>query len=330
MRLRKRAVAALPAVLVLAGLSVPGSSASAEPTPTQGEFSLAGVSWPSAQQPAGAVQIRTRAAGTGAWSPWHTLDVTPRQTESGTRTTTEPRWTGPADEAQARVVRADGSSTPLPRGARIEKVKEQPATGAAPRPLARKGVIKTRKQWGANESWRGDPPEYGSKVEAVLVHHTVDSNSYDCADAPAIIRAIYRYHVKTNGWNDIGYNFMVDRCGRIYEGRYGGGSRPVVGAHSMGFNNNTSGVAVIGDYRSKAVPSKVTSILARFARWKLNIAGYRANQKVTLEAGVSNGKYDKGDKVRVYRVAAHRNVYATSCPGAKLYGKLGTIRSSAS
>ncbi|WP_419999585.1 peptidoglycan recognition protein [Streptomyces boninensis] len=328
MRLRKRAVAALPALLVCAGLSVPGSSASAEPAQNAGKFSLAGVSWPSAQQPAGAVQLRTRAAGTGAWSPWHTLDVTPRQTESGARTTTEPRWTGPAVSAQARVVRADGSSTPLPRGARIEKVRDQPAE-AAPQLLAGKGVIKTRKQWGANESWRGDPPEYGSRVKAVLVHHTVDSNSYSCSDAPSIIRAIYRYHVKTNGWNDIGYNFLVDRCGRIYEGRYGGGSKPVVGAHSMGFNNNTSGVAVIGDYRSKAVPSKVTAILARFARWKLKIAGYNAGQKVTLEAGVSNGKYDKGDKVRVSRVAAHRNVFATSCPGAKLYAKLGAIRRAA-
>jgi uncharacterized protein with LGFP repeats len=158
------------------------------------------------------------------------------------------------------------------------------------------------------------------------VHHTVNANSYSCSEAPAIIRSIYRYHTATNGWNDIGYNFLVDKCGRVYEGRYGGIARPVIGAHSKGFNTNTTGVAVIGDYRTATVPAKVTTALARVTKWKLGLAGYLRTNKATLTAGVSNGTYDKGDTVTVYRVAGHRNVYATNCPGGSLYAKLPAIR----
>ena len=69
-----------------------------------------------------------------------------------------------------------------------------------------------------------------------VVHHTAGSNSYTAAQSAAIVRAIELYHVKGNGWNDIGYNFLVDKYGQVFEGRIGGIERNVVGAHAEGFN----------------------------------------------------------------------------------------------
>ena len=81
----------------------------------------------------------------------------------------------------------------------------------------------------------------------VFVHHTDTPNGYAPGDVPAIIRSIYTYHVRSNGWNDIGYNFLVDAYGRVYEGRAGGIDRPVIGAHTEGFNTGSVGIAVIGN-----------------------------------------------------------------------------------
>ena len=69
------------------------------------------------------------------------------------------------------------------------------------------------------------------------MHHTVNANDYTADEVPGIMRSIYAYHVKSRGWRDIGYNFLVDRFGRIWEGRYGGIDKPVVGAHTCGYND---------------------------------------------------------------------------------------------
>jgi hypothetical protein len=113
--------------------------------------------------------------------------------------------------------------------------KAQPYIGPRPR-------IVTRRGWGANESLREKTFVYTKKVKAAFVHHTASGNNYTCSQAPSLIRSIYRYHVKSMGWRDIGYNFLVDKCGNIYEGRAGGVAKPVMGAHTLGFNSNSMGV----------------------------------------------------------------------------------------
>lgn len=335
LRGRRWAFPLLAVLLIAAGLTLPGAFASPEPKPApDGRFSLVGVSWPAGGTLDGTPQVRTRDAGTGRWSAWRSLEAQPPQTEPGApapaRAATEPLWVGDSDAAQGRLFRGDGTTAPLPGRARLELVDPADGPGVPEEPAytttATRPSIISRKQWGANESWRDDRPDYGSNTRAFIVHHTADGNGYSCSEAPSIIRAIYRYHTRTNGWNDIGYNFLIDKCGRIYEGRHGGVTKPVTGAHTLGFNKNTSGAAVIGTYGSASVPAKVTKALARLAKWRLDVAGHSRTGKVRLTAGKSNGKYDKGDSTTVHRVTSHRRLYPTACPGAKLYAKIGTIR----
>ena len=115
--------------------------------------------------------------------------------------------------------------------------------------------IFTRAQWGADESIRGTAPKYNSTIKAGFVHHTAGVNGYSEAEVPKILRGIYAYHVKGNGWSDIGYNFLVDRFGRLWEGRYGGMTRAVVGAHTGGFNVDSFAVSALGNYDKVAAPA---------------------------------------------------------------------------
>ncbi|WP_437034599.1 peptidoglycan recognition protein family protein [Streptomyces sp. enrichment culture] len=189
-------------------------------------------------------------------------------------------------------------------------------------------AIVTRRGWGADENLREKGFVYTGKVKAAFVHHTATGNNYTCAQAPSVIRGIYRYHVESMGWRDIGYNFLVDKCGRIYEGRAGGVAKSVLGAHTLGFNGNTTGVAVIGSHGSKKPSSSAVKGIARLAAWKLGLHGVNPRAKTYLKSGGGN-LYRKGKKVRLDVISGHRDGFNTSCPGGKLYGKLGSARSKA-
>ena len=119
-----------------------------------------------------------------------------------------------------------------------------------------------REAWGANEAIRRAPPSYAASVQFALVHHTAGNNSYTASQSAAIVRGIEVYHVKGNGWNDIGYNFLVDKYGQVFEGRYGGVDKNVIGAHAEGFNTGSVGVAVLGTYGSAAPPAVARTALA--------------------------------------------------------------------
>jgi len=92
-------------------------------------------------------------------------------------------------------------------------------------------------------------------VQVGLVHHTVGTNTYTAAQVPAIIRGIYDFHVNGRGWSDVGYQFLIDRFGRIWEGRAGGVDKAVLGAQAGGYNSGSFGASVMGDYTSAAVPA---------------------------------------------------------------------------
>ncbi|MFE0456800.1 N-acetylmuramoyl-L-alanine amidase [Streptomyces sp. NPDC058914] len=191
----------------------------------------------------------------------------------------------------------------------------------------RPGIV-TRRGWGADENLRESGFRYTTKVKAAFVHHTASGNNYTCSQAPSVIRGIYRYHVRSMGWRDIGYNFLVDKCGNIYEGRAGGVTRPVLGAHTLGFNTNSMGIAVIGTFTSTKPSGSAVTAVARLTAWKLGLFGANPRGKTYLKSGGGN-LYAKGKNVRLNVISGHRDGFATECPGRHLYGKLGSARSSA-
>lgn len=191
----------------------------------------------------------------------------------------------------------------------------------------RPGIV-TRRGWGADETLRGKNFVYTTKVKAAFVHHTATGNTYKCSQVPSLIRGIYRYHVKSMGWRDVGYNFLVDKCGTIYEGRAGGVAKPVLGAHTLGFNSNSMGIAVLGTFTSTKPSAAAVKGVARLTAWKLGLFGANPNGKTYLKSGGGN-LYRKGKNVRLNVISGHRDGFATECPGRQLYGKLGSARTTA-
>ncbi|MFE4669329.1 peptidoglycan recognition protein [Streptomyces sp. NPDC056716] len=211
----------------------------------------------------------------------------------------------------------------LETGAAANAAAPQAKPYIGPRPK-----IVTRKGWGADENLREKTFLYTNKVKAAFVHHTATGNNYTCAEASSVIRGIYRYHVGSMGWRDIGYNFLVDKCGNIYEGRAGGVAKPVLGAHTLGFNTDSMGIAVIGSYSSTKPAGSAVTAVARLSAWKLGLSGANPKGTTYLKSGGGN-LYKKGKNVRLNVISGHRDGFATDCPGGQLYGKLGTARADA-
>ena len=111
-----------------------------------------------------------------------------------------------------------------------------------------------------------------------FVHHTVNANNYTAAQVPALLRGIYAYHTQSRGWRDIGYNYLVDRFGRIWEGRWGGVDRAVVGAHTLGYNEVSFAMSAIGNFDIAQPPQAVLDAYARLFAWKLSLYNIPANQ----------------------------------------------------
>lgn len=369
MNLTRSALAAAATALVLAALPLPSAAAATaaddRETPTGSlstyripgvsgggrvltarntrDFSLLGITWddPRARL-GGTAEIRVRDAKSGVWSPWRGLDTDVRAPESGPdhegpglRGGTQPLWVGPSDGVQARVTGAK-----LPKGLRVDLV--DPEGGTAPARTTSSGTttsgaataagapaITSRAQWGADESLVADPPTYTTDTKAVFVHHTAGTNDYTCAESASLIRGILTYHVQSNGWNDIGYNFFVDKCGTLFEGRAGGIDRPVYGAHTYGFNTDTSGVAVLGDFSTVSTTSAVRDAIARLAAWKLGLYGVNPSGTLVMAAGADNGKFTQGQQVTMNRISGHRDGFPTECPGTSLYADLPAIRTAA-
>jgi hypothetical protein len=203
-----------------------------------------------------------------------------------------------------------------------QELEDQELELAASRPS-----IVSRAGWGANENWREPGFAYTRVVKTVFVHHTAGSNNYSCSQAPSLIRGIYQYHTQSQGWRDIGYNFLVDKCGTIYEGRAGGVQKAVQGAHTYGFNHNSMGVAVIGSHGGTSPSTDAKAALARLGAWKLGLDG--RSPTGTWKRMSAGGKYAKGTVIRMHNISGHRDGFVTECPGDRLYGQLPNIRTTA-
>ncbi|HEX5470096.1 MAG TPA: FlgD immunoglobulin-like domain containing protein [Gaiellaceae bacterium] len=337
------AVLRILAVALAAAALPPGVASAAdrfvvrdEPVPATGglrhparaapiEFDLVGLHW----KGRGKVSFRT-AAGAGAWSPWRLAAPEPfdspdaGSSESRARrgwTFGSPYWTGPATSIQYRL---DDEVTRL-RAYFVWSEPSRPVQLAPPASArsSRPSIIR-RAQWGADESIVRAAPAYASAVHFAVVHHTAGTNSYSASQSAAIVRGIERYHVLANGWNDIGYNFLVDKYGQIFEGRAGGIDRDVVGAHAQGFNTGSTGVAVLGTYGSSRVSRKARAALVRLLAWRLDVSHVNPRGRLTWISG-GNPAYPAGTPVKLRAVSGHRDTGPTSCPGSALYAQLPEI-----
>jgi len=275
----------------------------------------------------GAVEVRVRTAD--GWSDWQRLEGEPtegpdadspeRRTD---KTTAGPVWVGRGvGQVQVRVaegslpglkLHALHSQTPPTGGAGLGGAK--PA-GAAP---AQPGIV-SRSGWGADESFRTrnagcSQPLYASNVRFSVLHHTAGGNTYTAADSAALIRGIYHFHTHTNLWCDIGYNFLVDRFGTVFEGRYGGVASAVVGAHAEGFNTGSTGVAILGTFQTVPVPSAAYTAVKNLLAWKLGLHRVDANATVTV------------NNTAVRTITGHRELNATQCPGDMAESLLPQLR----
>ncbi|MFI5714982.1 N-acetylmuramoyl-L-alanine amidase [Nocardia sp. NPDC051750] len=185
----------------------------------------------------------------------------------------------------------------------------------------------TRNQWGADESIRCQEPTYDDGLGGITVHHTAGRNDYSQGESAGIVRAVYAYHSQTLGWCDIGYNALVDKYGQIFEGRYGGLNEPVQGAHAGGFNENTSGVAIMGDYQAEQPTDASIEATGKFIGWRAKIAGLDPKGQTTMYSeGTEFTRYARGEEVKLPVVFAHRDVGNTSCPGDAAYAQMDRIR----
>src|SRR5438067_2629809 len=211
------------------------------------EFRMIGLTWDGDSKH----DVSVRTSHDGKWSEWTQLGPADGGPNPGSReahpgqTVSEPLWVGRADGYQIRVPSAlTRIRVHLVRksGAQLHISASEPKARAA----AQQPPINSRASWGARPPKTA--PEYASNVQMAFVHHTASSNNYGPGDVPAILRSIQSFHMDSNGWNDIGYNFLVDKFGGLWEGRGGGIDRPVVGAHVLGFNSGSTGVALMGDF----------------------------------------------------------------------------------
>ncbi|MCX5587041.1 N-acetylmuramoyl-L-alanine amidase [Streptomyces erythrochromogenes] len=319
-------------------------------------FGLMGVSWKDASaEVQGKIEARSRNAVTGAWTPWVELEPLKAGLDGvrpGARGATEPVWVGSADGAEVRV---SGGSAALPAGLELDLVdpgkagrsgaaKSAPASGAraaaaavtpGPESTAPRPDVVPRAQWGADESLNNEGPIYlaGGKIKALFVHHTAAAAPYECTDSAAIVRGLHVYHVKTNGWRDLGYNFLVDKCGTLFEGRQGGVDQPVMGAHTYGFNSESTSVAVLGDHTTAGASPEALEGISKMAAYKLGQYDADMDGTTTLTAGATQKNYagtsfTAGQPYQFKTVSGHRDGFNTECPGHQLYPQLDTIRKS--
>ena len=178
-----------------------------------------------------------------------------------------------------------------------------------------KPQIFSRAQWGADERMREKSSLHYFEVHAGFVHHTVNANDYSRAEVPGIIRSIYAYHTQSRGWSDIGYNFLVDRFGRIWEGRYGGIDRPVVGAHTLDYNDYAFAMSAIGNFDVKQPSEAMVEAYGALFAWKLSLHGVDA----------SSTKQWVGSR-NFAAINGHRDAASTACPGRYLYARIPRIR----
>lgn len=307
-------------------------------------------------------EARIRAARPdGTWGPWYDAEALGGVGEPDASVRgTEPVFVGRTTHVQIAVTRpadakpttagpdptgdtADNADPDLgyrpanveaPLGPNLNAVlispPEAPIDIAPPEAVSAPGqppAIIGRAQWGADESLTCGGTAYDNGIRAAVVHHTAGSNDYGPGDSAGIVRSIFEYHTRTLGWCDIAYNALVDKYGQVFEGRAGGITRPVEGAHTGGFNEGTWGVAMLGDFHEVPPTPIQLRTTGRLLGWRLGLD--RIDPKGTVALMSAGGDFTtvpRGTVATLPTIFTHRDVGNTECPGSAAYAQLDLLR----
>jgi hypothetical protein len=299
-----------------------------------------GLTWPRGGSSDAAVRVSDDGATWGPWVPVHADDHGPDADsgEGDDRVASEAVYTGGAGWLQVEwegsvepvleYVDTTGSTVSL--SDRVTAQLGRLRWGAESRVLAspEQPEILPRSAWGGQDCVAEDV-EYSTRtrVEVLMVHHTIHSanaNAYSSADVPELLYAICSYHVGVRGWNDIGYNTLIDSSGRIWEGRGGGVDQPVRGAHAAGFNSASVGVAFIGDHNVAPPTAAAQDAFVTYAAWRMDVA-HIDPRSVPVVISRDSPTYPDGVAVPLRAVSGHRDVGTTGCPGSIAYNLLGSL-----
>ncbi|WP_272476534.1 peptidoglycan recognition protein family protein [Baekduia alba] len=274
------------------------------------------------------LEVRVRARH-GTWSPWVPLGAGHHhRPDTGTGAhASDPVWAGGADELQLRAGRRPSRAlevrfVAVPASARrlVRPVRAHAAQAGAP------PTVIPRAAWGGDAVPPRADPSYGD-VQVAFVHHTVSANDYAPEDSAGIVLSMAKYHRDTNGWNDLGYNFVVDKYGQVFEGRAGGIDQAVIGAQAQGYNSHSTGIANIGTFTDVGQTDAALDAMAKLIAWKLPLHGAPVTGQIVLTSGGGElNRYKSGTPVTLERICGHRDGDATECPGNALYAQLPDLR----
>lgn len=331
----------------------PLEPAVATPATSTDEFGLIGVTADEGLDPKSRVLVRVREDG--VWSAWQPLTISDHGPDPSSPEAedalfgTDPLLTSEADGVQVRIDTPGGE---VPTGLQVmlidnpvvdedaaiptAQVRDLPiSTVAAGAWTAPQPTIITRAEWGADERLRRAAPKTSGTIKAGFIHHTASTNNYAPEAAAQQVRNLYTWFTKGRKYSDIAYNFLVDRYGRIYEGRGGGLDQPIVGAHTAGFNSETFAISAIGNYHTtRPNPEELTAVtnaMSSVMAWKLAMHHRDPNATTTLisDSGSGTSRFKPGQAATALVVGGHGDIGSTSCPGRFLEPQLPTIRAQA-
>lgn len=274
--------------------------------------------------------IDIRWADDGGFGPWqhvygsteHAPDPGSDEAQEARTDLSEPIWIGDADRLQIRADRPGHVTLEL---VHMHGDRDYEATSHVTDSAEAFAVwppIIPRYRWDPNRDCQPDrTPGLASGARRIYIHHTVVFPHYGEHEGDDVVRAICLGHVNKRGFSDIGYNFLIDAYGRIYQGRVGGILQPVIGAHASGFNRGSIGIALVGDFDEHAVPAAAVSALDQLVAWLSDLHGiepYAMSEHVST--GGETTRFAEGQVIELPSIVGHRDTgLDTACPGDHLY-----------